>query len=99
MKKRYWLSFDLGLHGNYEDLYEWLDQGGAKECGDSVATFLSDKTREEIAQELSQILGPDKKARVYLINLKQGGKFMIGRRKAAPWAGHSPQAVEAEEER
>jgi hypothetical protein len=36
---RYWLSFDLGLQGDYDSLYAWLDKQGAQECGDSVATF------------------------------------------------------------
>jgi hypothetical protein len=36
---RYWLSFDLGLQGDYDNLYAWLDKQGAQECGDSVATF------------------------------------------------------------
>ncbi len=96
---RYWLSFDLGLRGNYEELYAWLDALDAKECGDSVATFLSDKSREGIAEELSTLLASDKKARIYIINMKRGGKFILGKRKAAAWAGYSPEAVEAEEEK
>lgn len=96
---RYWLSFDLGLRGNYEDLYAWLDELDARECGESVATFLSNKSREEIADELYKLLGADKKARVYIINMKQGGKFILGKRKAAAWAGYSPEMVEAEEEK
>jgi hypothetical protein len=36
--KRYWLSFDLGLRGNYDSLYEWLDAHSASESGDSLAT-------------------------------------------------------------
>jgi hypothetical protein len=55
---RYWLSFDLGVRGDYEALYEWLDALDAKECGDSVATFLSPNTHEEIAEELSQVSRP-----------------------------------------
>ena len=96
---RYWLSFDLGLRGNYEELYEWLDGVGAKECGESVATFRSDKTRDQLAGELAALLGPERKTRLYLISLKQGGKFIAGKRKAAPWAGYSPEPVEAEEEK
>ncbi len=96
---RYWLSFDLGLRGNYDELYEWLDGLDAKECGETVATFRSDRTREELARELASLLGPERKTRLYLINLKQGGKFIVGKRKAAPWAGYSPEPVEAEEEK
>jgi len=96
---RYWLAFDLGLRGNYEELYAWLDALGGRECGENIATFLSPKTREQISQELSQILGSDRNVRVYLINMRQGGKFILGKRKASPWVGYSQQAVEAEEEK
>ncbi len=94
---RYWLSFDLGLQGNYEALYVWLDNLRAKECGDGVATFESEKTREQLADELSEIL--EKKARIYIINMKQGGKFILGKRKVAPWLGFAESTLETEEEK
>ena len=84
---RYWVSFDLGLHGNYDALYEWLDRQGGQECGDSVATFRSDRSREQIAKELREVLRGTKNARVYLINMKDGGRFLLGRRKVSPWNG------------
>jgi hypothetical protein len=101
---RYWLSFDLGLRGNYEGLYEWLDNLNAKECGDSVATFVSDKNTEIIRKELSRIV--DEKSRIYLISriTAKGqthtvGKFIIGRRKAAPWVGYgASSSAESDEE-
>jgi hypothetical protein len=37
MKSAIWLTFDLGVRGDYETLYTWLDQRLAKECGDNVA--------------------------------------------------------------
>ena len=87
---RYWLSFDLGLKGNYDGLYGWLDNLKAKECGDSVATFTSDKTVERLQKELRRILGTS--ARVYLVYThgkpsRAAGKFILGGRKAAPWSG------------
>jgi hypothetical protein len=39
MKQRIWLSFDLGIKGDYQSLYKWLDARKARECGDSVAYF------------------------------------------------------------
>ena len=39
MKIRVWLSYDLGIKGDYESLYSWLDKQKALECGDSIATF------------------------------------------------------------
>ena len=92
---RYWFSFDLGLRGNYEQLYEWLDNMEAKECGDSMATFVTEKTRAKIVEELSEFL--DEKARVYITD-RHGGKFIFGKRKRASWAGYGGPLFEVEEE-
>jgi len=37
MKKTIWLSYDLGIIGDYEGIYAWLDKHKAVECGDSIA--------------------------------------------------------------
>lgn len=88
---RYWLTFDLGFRGNYEELYGWLDKMEAKECGDSCATFSTYLSKDEIRTELSGIL--DKNARIYLIFRKEDGvrrgRFIIGKRKLAPWSGYA----------
>ncbi|MHB9292468.1 hypothetical protein Holit_01566 [Hollandina sp. SP2] len=39
MSTRVWLSYDLGIKGDYANLYIWLDEHKALECGDSIATF------------------------------------------------------------
>ncbi len=93
-KERVWLSYDLGLRGNYDALYEWLDSKDARECGDSIATFKTDRTKEELKQELTGLLGDDKKVRVYLVTREAGGGFLLGHRRAAPWAGYFESAVE-----
>ncbi len=96
---RYWLSFDLGLRGNYEDLYEWLDNMKAIECGDSLATFVTDKTRDQIGKELKKFL--DKRARIYIITQHKGkfvGRFVLGKRKHAAWAGCGGYLIEGEDE-
>lgn len=117
---RYWISYDLGLRGNYDQLYAWLDKQGARECGDSVATFLSKKTRAEIVKDLANVLdlsGEQKSTgsrgtsallygekpigqspRIYIITMKEGGKFVFGRRKPAPWTGYA-QVLDSGEER
>jgi hypothetical protein len=95
-RTRIWLSFDLGVNGNYEGLYAWLDDHGAKECGDSVATFLSNSSREEIAEELRGIVGT--RARLYIVETHRGGKFFIGKRKSAPWSGYGSSGGESEDE-
>ena len=91
--KIFWLSYDLGLRGDYEALYGWLDSKQAKECGDSVATFHSDRTSEELKDELTELLSETSKPRIYLISSSRGS-FVIGKRKAAPWAGSFQNAVE-----
>ncbi len=93
-KERVWLSYDLGLRGNYDALYEWLDAKDAQECGDSIATFQTDRSREELKSELVAFLGQNSKARIYLVTRSSGGIFLIGKRKAAPWAGFFQSAVE-----
>lgn len=88
-KERYWLSFDLGLRGNYDELYVWLDNMQAFECGENLATFRSGKTPERIRKELEGLLG--KNPRIYLIGVSEGqlgGKFLLGGRKRPPWAGY-----------
>ena len=97
--KRYWLSFDLGLHGNYDSLYEWLDRQEAQECGDSIATFRSDRTREQLAKELKDLLRGTKNARAYLITTKEGGRFVLGKRKVSPWKGFAQVSVDSSGDR
>ncbi len=93
-KKRVWLSYDLGLRGDYESLYEWLDEKGAEECGDSIATFITGQSREQLQHSLKGILAGSPKARVYIIS-GGVGKFVFGKRKAAPWTGYFQTAVES----
>jgi hypothetical protein len=93
--KRYWLSYDLGLRGNYESLYEWLDSQGAEECGEALATFHSKKSRDQLRGDLREALGDTARVRIYLIDRLRGGTFLIGKRKAAPWAGYSQTAEES----
>jgi hypothetical protein len=96
---RYWLSFDLGLHGDYDVLYAWLDKLGALECGDSVATFKSEKSRDQLVRELRNLLDEKKNPRVYIVSMKLGGKFVLGRRKArAPWTGYAEISVSGGED-
>jgi hypothetical protein len=94
-KKRVWLSYDLGLRGDYESLYEWLDEKGAEECGDSIATFNTSQSREQLQDSLKDILSGSPKARIYIITRDSGGKFIFGKRKAAPWTGSFQTAVES----
>lgn len=90
---RYWLTFDLGFGADYDGLFEWLDEHDAKECTPSTAFFKSKQTVAEIEHEITNILDDNVKARVYLIYMNEDkeqvyGKWLVGKRKAAPWAGY-----------
>ena len=96
--RRVWLSYDLGVGGPYRSLYEWLDAQGAKECGDSVATFKTSLSLDSIGKEVKTVLGSHK-GKIYLIDPKSGkGRFVTGRRGAAPWAGYAEVGDELEDE-
>ncbi|HVA78336.1 MAG TPA: hypothetical protein VNF27_10595 [Candidatus Binataceae bacterium] len=100
VSSRFWLSYDLGLRGEYDALYTWLDRRGARECGDSSATFSGAESREEVAKSLAKTVA--KGARLYLIGKKKDGRtvggFVMGKRKAAPWAGFAQTTGDGVEE-
>ncbi|MCY7350516.1 MAG: hypothetical protein LH606_07590 [Cytophagaceae bacterium] len=99
MKKTFWLSYDLGLKGDYPGLYAWLDSYQAEECGYGLAVFkfecqTNDPVIEIDAELRKRVQFDETKDRVYLIwrdNEKSvnAGKFLVGRRKAAPWEGYA----------
>jgi hypothetical protein len=104
MKSFIWLSFDLGVRGDFEGMYEFLDSHQAKECGDSVSAFLFEYKKDllsELAKELRASVTIDKRSRVYVVyTVGQGktrGKFIIGKRKSPPWAGYSPSGEDEED--
>lgn len=106
MGKAVWMSFDLGVRGDYEGLYSWLDSKGAIECGDNFAFFKYDVSRdivESLKKEIKDNVEVNKKTRIYVIfrdaNTKRmKGKFIFGSRKAAPWTGYSGSQEQTEEE-
>lgn len=91
-----WLSYDLGLSGDYEHLFAWLDNKKAKECGDNLA-FIEFSYNKDILKELSKELTTNvafkNTDRVYVVS-KNGepnfrGRFIVGGRKnKAPWSGY-----------
>jgi ribosomal protein L36 len=97
---RFWLSYDLGFQGEYGPLYVWLDKAKARECGDSVATFQSGQTREQVAKDLHRVVR--REGRLYLIGKNKDGKFVggfiSGGRKSSPWVGFADNTSEAGEE-
>jgi hypothetical protein len=49
------VCFDLGVRGDYEGLYAWLDDHDVKECGASVA-YLKYSYKTDFLAELRQEL-------------------------------------------
>jgi hypothetical protein len=101
---RVWLSYDLGVKGDYTNLYLWLDEHKALECGDSIATFSwdnNDDIKEGIKESLKSNIEFKKNDRVYLIFKKEAGNytgsFIIGKRKPSPWKGCSSEFTEDDE--
>ena len=98
MKASVWISYNLGIKGDYTGLYQWLDTHNGMECGNGTA-FIKYEYQKEFISELKsdlkenvEIKGAD---RIYIVyndveNNKTVGKFLFGNRKAAPWTGFAP---------
>jgi hypothetical protein len=102
---RVWLTYDLGVQGDYESLYSWLDEHKAVECGDSAATFVVARTDADpsisIAKSIRKNVKLGPRARIYLVRVRgetTRGGFIIGNRKAPPWLGASGEASSDDEE-
>lgn len=99
MKKAIWISYDIGVRGDYEGLYAWLDSKRAKECGDSLAFIEYEDDGniiESLRSEIKEVVELTKKMRIYVIyreadTNKLKGKFLFGTRKAAPWTGYASE--------
>ncbi len=95
MKQLIWLAYDLGLQGDYQGLYTWLDAHQAKECGDSLAALTYEHDGDLCAalkKDLQAAFDVNNKTRIYVIyrdTIKHSlkGQFLLGNRKAAPWTG------------
>ena len=106
VRKNIWMSYDLGFNGDYENLYAWLDNQDALECGDSVA-FLSidveenENVFEAIKESLKADVKFDTKSRIYVIARHDGrmrARFVIGnRKKSPPWSGYGVHDVQEED--
>ena len=97
MSKSIWLSYDLGVKGDYSSLYAWLDNHKATECGDSFAFLPYEVADDEdlaikLKQDLIEAVSFGKTDRIYVIWKSKDnvvhGKFIIGKRKASPWVGY-----------
>jgi hypothetical protein len=100
-----WLSYDLGVKGDYDGLYSWLDSHNAKECGDGLACFdytIDGSFPTKLTKELKQAIDIGKRDRIYIIWRKQEGgvkgMFIFGTRKSAPWTGYAGGKCQSPEE-
>jgi len=99
-KKSIWISYDLGLKGDFAALYAWLDNHNAIECGHGLAflNYQSNSTTSEgflmeIKDDLSKNVNLSPSDRMYLIWKEFGkpgikGIFINGSRKQPPWEGY-----------
>lgn len=102
LKTTLWISYDLGVSGDYDGMYTWLDTHNAVECGDSFAFILNYEYQGDIVatlrKELKESVKLEKRSRVYAIYKKptgsSKGSFLFGGRKQAPWAGFAPGSSE-----
>ncbi|NKC13189.1 MAG: hypothetical protein GKR94_13610 [Gammaproteobacteria bacterium] len=101
-KKAVWLSYDLGVRGDYEGMYTWLDDLDAKECGDRVA-FLNYGYRKSLAEEMEEDIRASvelgRRARIYITfqdskTKRLKGRFLVGKRKSPPWSGFSSRTTD-----
>jgi hypothetical protein len=100
MKKRFWLTYDLGIDGDYDGLYALLDELEAVECGDSACSFeLDPRKKEPPAAVLAEVRRHAKlrtKDRIYLLWRKNDGsitgRFIAGKRRRSPWAGYAVES-------
>ena len=101
-KRTVWISYDLGVRGDYEGLFTWLDSRNAKECGPNLALISIENSNDIVAsikQELSNALQTDKRTRIYVIHRSKEtklmkGAFVFGGRRSAPWTGFATREGE-----
>jgi len=105
-KSATWLSFDLGVRGDYEGLFTWLDDHHARECAGNTAFIQYSHEGpifEAIQADLREAITVTKKARIYVIYLepstrKMKGKFIFGGRTAPPWAGFTTEPTQEDQD-
>ncbi len=103
-KRAIWISFDLGVRGDYEGMYTFLDSHGAKECGGNVAYLAYEYQTDlvgELTKEIRDSVAIDRRSRIYLIvsSGEKGfrGRFLVGRRRTASWAGFGSVDIDEED--
>lgn len=96
------LNFDLGIRGDYDNLYIFLDKNNAIDCGNSNCVFQYkfsgsdlnyDDKFNQILDSINKVVTFSKNDRIYVIvHNEEGnpkGKFIIGQRKTPVWDGYA----------
>lgn len=95
------LNFDLGIRGDYDNLYAFLDNNNALDCGNSNCVFeyhfkgtdlkYEDKF-QQLKEEIEGIISFNRNDRIYtIVHNEEGvprGKFLFGQRKTPIWDGY-----------
>ncbi len=112
-KKSIWLSFDFGLKGNYSELFTFLDNHKAIDCGNGLAYFVYDNDEmmntedliSKLKNELEDFVKPSSSDRIYVIWRDEDrpkstvkGKFLFGDRKTPIWNGYSTKGIGRQED-
>ncbi len=113
MKKSIWLTYDLGVGGDYKNLYAWLDDNNAVDCGNNFAYLRVDTNNADSDNQLMDNLLSEIRSRVNLIPgnrlyvvrsyvengiAKTKGSFIFGKRMSNPWEGYGSKPDESAEE-
>lgn len=96
------LNFDLGIRGDYDNLYLFLDSNKALDCGNSNCAFEyhfkgSNLDHEEkfkqLKEDIEKLVSFSKHDRIYaIVHNEEGvprGKFLFGQRKTPIWDGYA----------
>lgn len=103
---RVWVSYDLGIDGDYTGFHTWLDDHEAKECGAATATFVLTYQRTiegRIMAELKKAMSLTQgHPRIYVTYYKGDGKvvgrFLVGKRKRPAWIGFAQSGEDTSDE-
>lgn len=100
MKSGLWIYFDLGINGDYEGMYTWLDQHNAQACGENLAFVRYEAEGdlfEALKADLIDAVAVEGRNHIYVVCRDEVdnvvGRFLIGKRLKAPWAGYAVSEV------
>lgn len=93
-----WITFDLGLSSDYQNMYRWLDKHNAEKCTDCTCVIRDyeydgsgeDSFIQYLKQDISSTVSLREKDVIYVI-YKFGdtirGRFLFGTRGIPQWRG------------